>query len=169
MFPNKPFKSIVLPREWTILNHNQQRTCTCRRTFDRKPTTYSLSNIPEFQLILRGGSRDGFRPKTFWEMCIGHAGTIALAKVSGYNPLAWDNSTNNIYIETNDKYRWSMTEFMMKSMKSEVSNFTQDKFCWCLDVLIMKNLLEQLMNFFSMKYLKIPICRTVKSNNHYSF
>ncbi|RHZ67605.1 hypothetical protein Glove_300g13 [Diversispora epigaea] len=92
-------------REWKILNHNQQRTCPCRRTFDRKSTTYSLSNIPEFQLILRG-SRDGFRPKTFWEMCIGYAGTIALANVvgtdeivSGYNPLAWDNSTNNIYIE----------------------------------------------------------------------
>ncbi|RHZ67587.1 hypothetical protein Glove_300g127 [Diversispora epigaea] len=34
---------------------------------------FSFSNIPyEFQLILRG-SRDGFRPKTFWEICNGHA------------------------------------------------------------------------------------------------
>ncbi|RHZ83870.1 hypothetical protein Glove_87g226 [Diversispora epigaea] len=67
---------------------------------DRKSTIYSLANIPyEFQLILRV-NRDGFHPKTFWNMCNGHAGTIVVAKVAGndeivggYNPLSWDNST----------------------------------------------------------------------------
>src|SRR6185369_8253626 len=81
---NDPFSTII----------NKEHVAELSSWIDRKSTTYSLANIPyEFQLILRG-SRDGFRPKTFWEMCIGHAGTIVVAKVAetdeivgGYNPL----------------------------------------------------------------------------------
>ncbi|RHZ87086.1 hypothetical protein Glove_40g91 [Diversispora epigaea] len=47
----------------------------------------------KFQLILRG-SRDGFAPKTFWDICHGYANTVAILKVKGtdeilggYNPL----------------------------------------------------------------------------------
>ncbi|RHZ83762.1 hypothetical protein Glove_87g193 [Diversispora epigaea] len=79
-----------------------------------RKSTISLANIPyEFQLILRG-SRDGFHPKTFWNMCNGHAGTIVVAKVAGtdeivggYNPLAWDNLKSG-WMKTNDSFIFSL-------------------------------------------------------------
>ncbi|RHZ58865.1 hypothetical protein Glove_367g29 [Diversispora epigaea] len=68
---------------------------------DRKSTTYSTTYIPyKFELILRG-SRDGFAPQTFWNICHGHAHTVVVTKVKGtdeiiggFNPLAWDNSNH---------------------------------------------------------------------------
>ncbi|RHZ72482.1 hypothetical protein Glove_242g35 [Diversispora epigaea] len=83
---------------------------------DRKNTTYPSTNYPyEFQLILRG-SKDGFAPQTFWDMCHGHAGTVVIIKVKGtdeiiggYNPLAWDNSSaSSNYKETNDSFIFSL-------------------------------------------------------------
>ncbi|RHZ67647.1 hypothetical protein Glove_300g69 [Diversispora epigaea] len=141
MSPEKPVKSIVLPAR-TITNPKLPSSSTKRpiSTFellssspfstvinrehvvelsswiDRKSTTYSLSSIPyEFQLILRG-SRDDFRPKTFWEMCNGRAGTIVVLKVSGtdeilggYNPLTWDNKAGGgDFIETNSSFIFSL-------------------------------------------------------------
>ncbi|RHZ87146.1 hypothetical protein Glove_40g170 [Diversispora epigaea] len=45
---------------------------------DFKSTPYLPQDMPHrFQLILRG-SRDGFAPKTFWDMCHGYANTIAI-------------------------------------------------------------------------------------------
>ena len=84
---------------------NKEHVAELSSWIDRRSTAYSFANIPyEFQLILRG-SRDGFHPKTFWNMCHGYAGTIVVAKVSGtdeivggYNPLAWDNSTTGTYV-----------------------------------------------------------------------
>ncbi|RHZ87148.1 hypothetical protein Glove_40g178 [Diversispora epigaea] len=52
-----------------------------------------------FQLILRG-NRDGFAPKTFWDMCHGYTNMIAILKVEGteilggYNPLQWNKYYN---------------------------------------------------------------------------
>ncbi|RHZ86339.1 hypothetical protein Glove_52g147 [Diversispora epigaea] len=76
---------------------NKEHVAELSSWIDRKSTTYSSENIPyEFQLILRG-SKDGFNPKTFWNMCNGHAVTIVAVKVAetdeivgGYNPLAWE-------------------------------------------------------------------------------
>ncbi|RHZ67589.1 hypothetical protein Glove_300g125 [Diversispora epigaea] len=127
MFPNKPVKSLVLPERTfstpelpskvnesfsTIIN--KEHVAELSSWIDRKSTTYSLSNIPyEFQLILRG-SRDGFHPKKFSEMCNGHTDTIVLTKVAGtdeiiggYNPLAWDNSSYTS-VETNDSFIFSL-------------------------------------------------------------
>ncbi|RHZ67580.1 hypothetical protein Glove_300g73 [Diversispora epigaea] len=129
MFPNKPVKSPILPARTfstpglpsrvsesfsTIIN-SEEHIAELSSWIDRKSTTYSLSNIPyEFQLILRG-SRDGFHPKTFWEICHGHAGTIVVTKVAGtdeiiggYNPLAWENSTEKIRMETNGSFIFSL-------------------------------------------------------------
>ncbi|RHZ83785.1 hypothetical protein Glove_87g269 [Diversispora epigaea] len=122
MFPSKPVKSLVLPSRVistselpfsTIIKN--EHVAELSSWIDRQSTTYSLSNIPyEFQLILRG-SRDGFNPKTFWNMCNGRAGTIVVAKVAGtdeifggYNPLAWDNSVGDCYMETNDSFIFSL-------------------------------------------------------------
>ncbi|RHZ86308.1 hypothetical protein Glove_52g29 [Diversispora epigaea] len=138
MFPTKPVKSLVLSARIisnpelpsrTISNPglpsrvnepfstviNKEHVAELSSWIDRKSTTYSLENIPyEFQLILRG-SRDGFHPKTFWNMCDGHAGTIVVVKVAGtdeivggYNPLAWDDLAGGCYLETNDSFIFSL-------------------------------------------------------------
>ncbi|RHZ83823.1 hypothetical protein Glove_87g242 [Diversispora epigaea] len=102
---NEPFSSII----------NIEHVIELSSWIDRKSTTYSFPNIPyEFQLLLRG-SRDDFQPKTFWNMCHGHAGTIVVAKVAGtdeivggYNPLAWDNSKGGRDMKTNDSFIFSL-------------------------------------------------------------
>ncbi|RHZ86044.1 hypothetical protein Glove_55g66 [Diversispora epigaea] len=144
IFPNQPVKSLVLsariistpvlpPRVnkpfSTIIN--EEHSAEISSWIDRKSTIYSSKNIPyDFQLILRG-SKNGFDPKTFWNMCNGHAGTIVIAKVTGtdeilggYNPLAWDNSNaENTKIETNDSFIFSLkTDNIKNSILSRVKN-----------------------------------------------
>ncbi|RHZ78384.1 hypothetical protein Glove_165g124 [Diversispora epigaea] len=134
MFPNKPVESLVLPVRTistpfisTIIN--KEHVAELSSWIDRKSTIYSLANIPyEFQSILRG-SMDGFHPKTFWNMCHGHAGTIVVAKVAGtdeivggYNPLKWDNSTGGKDIETNDSFIFSL-----KNGNNQNSNISRIK------------------------------------------
>ncbi|RHZ81865.1 hypothetical protein Glove_117g209 [Diversispora epigaea] len=89
---------------------------------DREETTYLTTNIPyKFELIL-SGSRDGFVPQTFWDICHGHASTILVMKVKeadeilgGYNPLAWDNSNiNNKFMETKDSFIFSLKMYQNK-------------------------------------------------------
>ncbi|RHZ83852.1 hypothetical protein Glove_87g109 [Diversispora epigaea] len=101
---NEPFSTII----------NREHVAELSSWIDRKSTIYSLANIPyEFQLILRG-SRDNFHPKTFWNMCHRHAGTIVVAKVAGtdeiiggYNPLAWNKSRSG-FMKTNDSFIFSL-------------------------------------------------------------
>ncbi|RHZ74861.1 hypothetical protein Glove_219g115 [Diversispora epigaea] len=144
IFPNQPVKSLVLPeriisnpelpqrineRISTIIN--EEHIAEISSWIDRKSTIYSLTNIPyKLQLILRG-SKDGFQPKTFWNMCNGHAGTVVIAKVAGtdeilggYNPLAWDNSkTQETYMKTNDSFIFSLKNGnIQNSILSRVKN-----------------------------------------------
>ncbi|RHZ83881.1 hypothetical protein Glove_87g191 [Diversispora epigaea] len=107
--PELPFSTII----------NKEHVAELSSWIDRKPTIYSLANIPyEFQLLLRA-SRDGSHPKTFWNMCNGHADTIVVVKVAGtgeivggYNPLAWGNSKRGsamgMGMETNDSFIFSL-------------------------------------------------------------
>ncbi|RHZ73216.1 hypothetical protein Glove_232g80 [Diversispora epigaea] len=126
--PNEPINSIVLPAR--IISNpelpsrvnepfssiiNKEHVAELSSWIDRKSTIYSLTYIPyEFQLILRG-SRDGFHPKTFWNMCHEHAGTIVVVKVSGtdeivggYNPLAWDNAIGGSEMKTYNSFIFSL-------------------------------------------------------------
>ncbi|RHZ85363.1 hypothetical protein Glove_66g10 [Diversispora epigaea] len=128
IFPNQPVKSVVLPARinsnlelFQSINEpistiiNEEHVSEISSWIDRKSTIYTLANVPyKLQLILRG-SKDGFQPKTFWNMCNGHAGTIVIAKVAGtdeilggYNPLAWNNSINEDFVETNDSFIFSL-------------------------------------------------------------
>ncbi|RHZ51199.1 hypothetical protein Glove_482g67 [Diversispora epigaea] len=112
--PNFPSGTISTPKLPFSTIINKEHVAELSSWIDRKSNTYSLVNIPyEFQLILRG-SRDGFHPKTFWNMCLGHAGTIVVVKVAGtdeiiggYNPLAWDDLKRG-RIETNDSFIFSL-------------------------------------------------------------
>ncbi|RHZ86340.1 hypothetical protein Glove_52g146 [Diversispora epigaea] len=138
LFPNEPVESLILPARIisspelpprvnepfsTIIN--KEHVAELSSWIDRKSTTYSSENIPyKFELILRG-SRDDFNPRTFWNMCNGHAVTIVVAKVSGtdeivggYNPLAWDNATNSqrgSEMKTNDSFIFSLKNGNIKN------------------------------------------------------
>ncbi|RHZ89140.1 hypothetical protein Glove_18g36 [Diversispora epigaea] len=142
MFPNQPVKSLVLPARIistpklpprvnepfsTIIN--EEHAAEISSWIDNESTIYSSTNIPyDFQLILRG-TRDGFDPKTFWNMCHGHAGTITIAKVTGtdeilggYNPLAWNNSKTD-FIEANDSFIFSLKNGnIQNSILSRIKN-----------------------------------------------
>ncbi|RHZ85051.1 hypothetical protein Glove_71g147 [Diversispora epigaea] len=94
----RPYKKILDKQLWEDINLPPPE----RPYFTGKTnflTTYSTKNIPyKFELILRG-TKDGFAPQTFWNICHGHARTVVVAKVKrmdeiigGYNPLAWDSA-----------------------------------------------------------------------------
>ncbi|RHZ87596.1 hypothetical protein Glove_33g274 [Diversispora epigaea] len=128
--PDRPIKSIILPARSVMVTELPPRTTELKESFstiisedhaaeisswiDRKTTTYSTTNIPyTFELILRG-TRDGFSPQTFWNICHGHACTIVVAKVKGtdeiiggYNPLAWDGKSER-WMETKDSFIFSL-------------------------------------------------------------
>ncbi|RHZ89667.1 hypothetical protein Glove_13g80 [Diversispora epigaea] len=106
--PKEPFSTII----------SEEHAAEISSWIDRKTTTYSATNIPyKFELIL-SGTRDGFAPQTFWNICHGHAKTVVVVKVKmtdkilgGYNPLAWDNTFNGawgIWKETKDSFIFSL-------------------------------------------------------------
>ncbi|EXX57326.1 uncharacterized protein OCT59_012911 [Rhizophagus irregularis] len=64
---------------------------------DKLEITDKIKNLYEFKLILRG-SRDGFSPSKFHEICDNKSHTISIIKVKdsneilgGYNPLSWNS------------------------------------------------------------------------------
>ncbi|RHZ89579.1 hypothetical protein Glove_13g225 [Diversispora epigaea] len=135
--PDRPFKSIILPARSTVITElpppaeepkesfstiiSEEHAAEISSWIDRKifrMFNYSTENIPyKFELIL-SGTRDGFAPQTFWNICHGHANTIVVVKVKGtdeilggYNPLAWDNTYNGywgIWKETKDSFIFSL-------------------------------------------------------------
>ncbi|RHZ81904.1 hypothetical protein Glove_117g86 [Diversispora epigaea] len=152
--PERPVKSIILPARSVLVTELPPRAEELKESFstiisedhaaeisswiDRKTTIYSTADIPyKFELILRG-SRDGFAPQTFWDICHGHSGTIFVIKVKGtdeilggYNPLAWDNSyAINNCIETKDSFIFSLKNGnIQNSILSRVKN-TQSAFLY---------------------------------------
>ncbi|RHZ87660.1 hypothetical protein Glove_33g265 [Diversispora epigaea] len=75
-----------------------------------------INNNPyEFQLLLRG-SKDGFSPRIFWDICDGHVNTIVVTKVrgtdeiiGGFNHLAWDK-TKIDHMKTNKSFIFSFKD-----------------------------------------------------------
>ncbi|UZO08914.1 uncharacterized protein OCT59_029157 [Rhizophagus irregularis] len=67
----------------------------------------------EFKLLLRG-SKDGFTPKKFHELCDGIPHTVTFIKikgteeiVGGYNPLKWESHKQAVWGETKDSFIFS--------------------------------------------------------------
>ncbi|GBB85448.1 hypothetical protein RclHR1_00120002 [Rhizophagus clarus] len=90
----------------------------------------------KFELLLRG-SRDGFTPKKFHELCDGKSNTVTFVKVKGteeiiggYNPLTWESS--NTKGKTKDSFIFS---FKNKNIKDAIFSNVKDtaKFavCYC--------------------------------------
>ncbi|RHZ77483.1 hypothetical protein Glove_177g130 [Diversispora epigaea] len=139
LIPDRPVISTILPSR-TILNRelpprieeprkslsdiiSEEHAAEISTWIDRRETAYNLANIPyEFELILRG-TRDGFAPQTFWDICHGHVGTVVLVKVKGtdeiiggYNPLPWDNrNTKGKRMKTKDSFIFSLKDGNMEN------------------------------------------------------
>ncbi|RHZ89477.1 hypothetical protein Glove_13g75 [Diversispora epigaea] len=131
--PDRPVKSIILPARSALVTElpprieepfstiiSEEHAAEISSWIDHKIINYSTTNIPyKFKLIL-SGTRDGFAPQTFWNICHGHAKTVVVAKVKGtdeilggYNPLAWDNTYNGLlgwskWMKTKDSFIFSL-------------------------------------------------------------
>ncbi|EXX57591.1 uncharacterized protein OCT59_024785 [Rhizophagus irregularis] len=80
---------------------------------DRSEITDKLTSPYEFKLLFRG-SRDGFYPDKFHEICDFHSRTVVIAKVKGsneilggYNPIAWKSVDRYRYSNTKDSFIFS--------------------------------------------------------------
>uniref|UniRef100_U9SRD8 Kelch-like protein 17 n=1 Tax=Rhizophagus irregularis (strain DAOM 181602 / DAOM 197198 / MUCL 43194) TaxID=747089 RepID=U9SRD8_RHIID len=79
---------------------------------DKLSTTDKLTSSYKFELILRG-SRDGFSPGKFHEICDNQSCTVSVIKVKnsneilgGYNPIEWKHD-ERVYGTTNDSFIFS--------------------------------------------------------------
>ncbi|RGB42628.1 hypothetical protein C1646_132838 [Rhizophagus diaphanus] len=98
------------------------------KTVDNK-----FANISEykFELLLRG-SRDGFTPKKFHELCDGKYNTVTFIKIKGseeiiggYNPLIWKSSVGT-WGKTKESFIFS---FKGKNIKDAIiSNVKDEKY-----------------------------------------
>jgi hypothetical protein len=105
---SKPRKLINIDSKIITFKHAE----LISKWIDKLSTTDKLTSLYEFKLILRG-SRDGFAPSKFHEICDGKSCTVAVIKVrnsneifGGYNPIEWkhDDSTYGI---TKDSFIFS--------------------------------------------------------------
>jgi hypothetical protein len=90
---------------------------------DRLEITDELKNSYEFKLILRG-SRDGFTPGKFHEICDNKSHTVTIIKVKdsdeilgGYNPIGWEGSFIGKKGSTKDSFIFSFEQ-------KDIENFT---------------------------------------------
>jgi hypothetical protein len=120
---SEPSENIPLPRSIKIdgiINSkivNLNIVSTISRWIDKVDVNSKYSHFRElylpykFELLLRG-SRDGFTPKKFHELCDGKPITVSFIKVKGtdeiiggYNPLKWESS--DTWGETKDSFIFS--------------------------------------------------------------
>ncbi|RHZ58661.1 hypothetical protein Glove_372g56 [Diversispora epigaea] len=98
--PARPVKSVILPPRTTLITElphhtkepfsaiiSEEHAAEISAWIDRKTSNYLSTNIPyDFQLFLLG-TRDGFTPKTFWDICKGHSNTVVVARVKGTDEI----------------------------------------------------------------------------------
>ncbi|GES96363.1 carbohydrate-binding module family 13 protein [Rhizophagus clarus] len=96
---------------------------------DKLSTTDEFTPSYEFKLILRG-SRDGFAPNKFHEICDGKSRTVSIIKVrdsdeilGGYNPIEWKQD-ERVYDVTNESFIFSFetADNIEKHILSRVEN-----------------------------------------------
>ncbi|CAB4438889.1 unnamed protein product [Rhizophagus irregularis] len=90
--------------------------------------TRELYFTHEFKLLLRG-SRDGFAPKKFHELCDNNLYTVTFIKVreteeiiGGYNPLEWKSDVG--YVKTKDSFIFSFKN--KDSFKDPILSYVKD-------------------------------------------
>ncbi|GBC28928.2 carbohydrate-binding module family 13 protein [Rhizophagus irregularis DAOM 181602=DAOM 197198] len=81
-----------------------------------------IENPYEFELILRG-SRDGFSPKKFHEICDNKSHTISIIKVKGSNEIL--GGYNSIIWKSDDKWGTTKDSFIFSfKNKNSIKNYT---------------------------------------------
>ncbi|GBB87311.1 hypothetical protein RclHR1_13740006 [Rhizophagus clarus] len=104
---------------------------------DKLEITDDIKNSYEFKLILRG-SRDGFSPHKFHEICDNRSHTISIIKVQGsneilggYNPIEW-KSIDHGYSSTYDSFIFSfksIENYILSRVKKETSAIFHSSYC----------------------------------------
>ncbi|RHZ76538.1 hypothetical protein Glove_196g119 [Diversispora epigaea] len=110
--PERPVKSTILSPRIIFVTELPPNT--------NEPNEFFSNIISEdhaAEISILRGTKDGFAPQTFWNICHGHAPTVVVAKVKGtdeiiggYNPLTWDNSNPPFsqWKITNDSFIFSL-------------------------------------------------------------
>ncbi|RHZ70826.1 hypothetical protein Glove_266g18 [Diversispora epigaea] len=119
-------KILLYPRKWKNATSYTARSPVKSIIL---PQSYSLTNNSYVSQLLLQGSKDGFAPRTFWDICNRH-NNIGIAKVErtnkiiGFNPLAW-NKTKEGWVKTNKDFILSFKGGnIQNSILSEVKNET---------------------------------------------
>ncbi|GBB89321.1 hypothetical protein RclHR1_00160037 [Rhizophagus clarus] len=106
----------------------------------RLGTTDKLTDSIEFRLLFRG-TRDGFYPVKFHEICDNQSHTVTIVKVAGsteilggYSPIAW--KTDNIYGTTKDSFIFSFNNYTNENRNYILSRVMDSKYaidnrCYC--------------------------------------
>ncbi|RGB30400.1 hypothetical protein C1646_711378, partial [Rhizophagus diaphanus] len=134
---SKPNENILLPRniktekiiDSKIVN-NLSIVKTISRQIDKMDIRNNFAHLKEsykFKLLLRG-SRDGFTPKKFHQLCDNKSNTVTFIKIKGkeeiiggYNPLIWKSSSS--WGETRESFIFSFKNNDVKdSIISSVQN-----------------------------------------------
>ncbi|EXX78497.1 uncharacterized protein OCT59_020968 [Rhizophagus irregularis] len=104
---SKPRKSINVDSNIITFKHAE----LILKWIDKLSITDKLTSSYEFKLILRG-TRDGFAPSKFHEICDGQSRTVSVIKVNdsneilgGYNPIEWKSECS--YSVTKDSFIFS--------------------------------------------------------------
>ncbi|RGB34217.1 hypothetical protein C1646_702473 [Rhizophagus diaphanus] len=106
---------------------------------DRLEITDRMKNSYEFNLILRG-SRDGFSPSKFHEICDNQFCTLTIVKVKdsneilgGYNPIEWKSNLTigamiNSFIFSFIKIEENIEDYILSRPKEEKHVIENDSF-----------------------------------------
>ncbi|GBB88596.1 hypothetical protein RclHR1_15150001 [Rhizophagus clarus] len=123
---SEPTDDILLPRSIKIygiidskIGNNLNIISTISRRIDKMVINNKFDHLRElylpykFQLLLRG-SRDGFTPKIFHELCDNKPNTVIFIKVKrteeilgGYNPIIWKSHGSGLWAKTKDSFIFS--------------------------------------------------------------
>ncbi|GES99134.1 carbohydrate-binding module family 13 protein [Rhizophagus clarus] len=92
---------------------------------DRLEITDEIKNAYKFKLLLRG-SRDGFEPKKFHEVCDNQSNTITIIKVKdskeilgGYNPIIWESHEDMENVCDDDFFSTTRDSFIFSFKDSD--------------------------------------------------
>ncbi|GES98950.1 carbohydrate-binding module family 13 protein [Rhizophagus clarus] len=93
------FQHAELILKWINTNSSSTYTSIFRKWI-YKDTTDTTQKLQNFKLLLRG-TRDGFTPEKFHEICDDQSHTVTIVKLQdsneilgGYNPIAWKSGQN---------------------------------------------------------------------------
>ncbi|RIB20911.1 hypothetical protein C2G38_2140940 [Gigaspora rosea] len=141
--PNRSVSSVILPPRVVltqILPHrtsepfstiiNETHAAEITSWIDKKADAYTATNYPyEFKLLR--GTRDGFTPNSFWNLCDKQINIVVVAKIKGtdeilggYNPIGWDKSAStSVHRKCKESFIFSLKNgTIQNSILSRVKN-----------------------------------------------